>query len=631
MERNRPIGSKLCARTVGGIGVLVPIRGLKSYLGYSIDGLPGAMLYPFLAKVAADKLELASEILKETIQFGTAEIILWDAYRTRETQAFIFSRYRSGLALASPEMSQNKLNDKAKEFVNPPDEVFPHGTGGAVDVTLFINGRVAHMGTDFDAFVPESSADWFQKQNPETNLEAEAGRSRYLLRQVMEKAGFVGTTSKWWHFEYGTQTWADITGNAPILNTVLPCPTVEGPASAPPTVPLRQPLMQSGVAQIFNSHNERADSLAHQKPGHYYARNSHPTIEGLAAFIKSSIVPSKEAILCESGLSACLLALKGLVPKDGRILYDRRIYYEVESGALTLADRRGWKFIGVDFTKNSTWATGLCDKFGKIDVFYCDNPRNWWLDSMDIQRISQIAHNHDAIFIVDTSLQPVQNVLGKGVDVAVFSLSKYPSLGMTLGGCILSNDSGVIGKIGQVASEEGHVLAPEAAMTIWNHIIGLRDHMQAVSEKAQRIAEFLQSHQAILRVRVPDKRYTDGLIGGQLTFHMKSFEQAHIMERVVGQNSLMASTCLHLACTFGASFSTFEHFHSNIRHRTGISREDTNEVAIPSDLVRIGIGCESADRIIEELKFLLDVTDRRMSIGEAVDGPIHSQAKLNLS
>lgn len=80
------------------------------------------------------------------------------------------------------------------------------------------------------------------------------------------------------------------------------------------------------------------------------------------------------------------------------------------------------------------------------------------------------------------------------------------------------------------------------------------------------------------------------------------------MEKVIGYNSLSLKSTLSLACTFGASFTTFEHFASNERHRTGIRREDTAEILIPDDMVRIGVGYEKVENIIHDLNFILNIT-----------------------
>ncbi|MEQ8226082.1 MAG: PLP-dependent transferase, partial [Candidatus Eremiobacterota bacterium] len=223
---------------------------------------------------------------------------------------------------------------------------------------------------------------------------------------------------------------------------------------------------------------------------------------------------------------------------------------------------------------------------------------------------SSIAKKAKARLIVDISVQPLQDLLQEGADLIVLSLSKYPSTGLTLGGAILCNNPVYIKKCHTNSTSEGHILSPESASTIWSQIISLRDRMFALSIKTEKIASFLKAHPTVTKVRIPDKYLCGGLTGGQITFHLHNPLQCAMMEKIIGHNSLLPETSLSLACTFGAPFTTFEHFASNIRHRELIPREETGEIDIPDDIIRLGIGYESHQNIIKDLEFLLNTTDR---------------------
>ena len=71
---------------------LHPITSVKASLEYAIQGLNGAIRYPFLAKPAKDRLDKASQILKRLVGDKNIELLIWDAYRTPETQGYIFNR-----------------------------------------------------------------------------------------------------------------------------------------------------------------------------------------------------------------------------------------------------------------------------------------------------------------------------------------------------------------------------------------------------------------------------------------------------------------------------------------------------------------------------------------------------------
>lgn len=586
---------------------LAPILNIKAYLIYHINDLEGAMPFPFLAKPLVEKLEVAQLRLQELLCDKNGELLIWDAYRTPETQHSIFEQYVKQLQFSFPKLPIEEIRIKAKEYVNPPNIIFPHGTGGAIDVTFMINNKLVWMGTTFDEFSEKSSVSWFTNHPPETNKDKIAATNREVLISAMEFAGFVVLDFEWWHFEWGTQLWRNKTGNCLILDKIFASPTVQSPSGTGRFSPFRQPSLETGAAQVFNTSQARSASLAHEEIGHYYARNSQPTLESLSNFLTTQIVSSGHCYLCESGLAACLLAVKALVPVKGKILYDKYIYYEVERSLMLLAQAFQWNLVKIDF-KELERNSSIIEQYGPIDLFYCDNPRNLYLDVFNMEKIINVVHKYSSHLIVDASVQPVQDILRFGVDVVVFSLSKYPSIGLTMGGAILTNHPSYFEKVKTVGTTEGHVLSPEAAFTIWGQSLSLRDRMFALSKKTKYIADFLKTHCAIKQVRIPNSKLLNNLIGGQLSFHLHDPKQGYLMEKVIGNNSLRKKASLHLACTFGSCFTTFEHFASNKRCRSLIGREGTNEIEIPNDLIRLGIGCEDYQDIIDELNFTLNVT-----------------------
>lgn len=582
---------------------LLPIRNIKALLQYALKDYPGAMRHPFLAKQAAKKLELAAAIVRQKTA-GRRELCIWDAHRSVETQRHIFDDYRKTLAAKKPGLSAKTLLTMTCEFVRNPDTVFPHGTGGAVDVTLLASGKPVNMGTGFDDFLAKSAPDFFDRFPPENAEDAEAARNRDILRDAMLEAGFVGIDSEWWHFEFGTATWAETTGEDVLLAEVLPPPLVESTATADHLAPSRQPCHQTGVAQVFTDPEHRAASLAHELPAHYYVRNSQPTIDDLQRCL-GRVFQAEHVLVLPSGLSAFLTVCRGLAPRNGRIVMDERCYYECQGSTLVAAADKGW-----NVSKVPLWAGKQLQMQvpGHTDLVVVDNPTNWFLDSLPVERLAQACANVGATLAVDVSVQPIQGLTGKGDIVGVLSLSKYPSAGLEVGGAIFTNNEDAFKRISAIAGLEGLVMSIGGAERILEHALWLQDRIETLSRKALLVRDFLQTHPAVKSVRVASADNFGGLVGGQLTFQLNDWTQGHRIEQVIGHNSLNPRSCLNLACTFGATMTSFEHFASNTRHRQHWTREETNEASIPRDMCRLGIGAEPADRIIEELNFLLTST-----------------------
>lgn len=206
------------------VPALVPVHHprIRSRMMYHIMRLPGATKYPLLEERTCQRLYLAADTLVRLYGFGY-KLLVWDAYRPLLTQHAIYHALTSEIRSRHPDLTEPEIEKKAREFVNPPTGTPPHACGGAIDLTLLINGREAGMGTGFDAFVPAAASDYYERNLCRSTAELDAKNNRQILRQAMEHAGFVGIASEWWHWEYGTRHWASITGNKAIMTTVLAC------------------------------------------------------------------------------------------------------------------------------------------------------------------------------------------------------------------------------------------------------------------------------------------------------------------------------------------------------------------------------------------------------------------------
>jgi cystathionine beta-lyase/cystathionine gamma-synthase len=249
----------------------------------------------------------------------------------------------------------------------------------------------------------------------------------------------------------------------------------------------------------------------------------------------------------------------------------------------------------------------------KVDVIAGDSPANWFLHTLPLKMLRDLANRYGAKFVVDASVQPLQKDLSVMADLVVVSLSKWPSAGHTLGGAILgSND--LVAQVERVAAIDGHAMPAEAALTILQHLPTLEDRMRSASIKARYVRDALLQHPQVSGVRLPDDPALQGLCGGQLVIELKDPEVGIALEQLIGFNAFNhALTLPQLACTFGGVISTLEHFTSNVRHRDGMAkdRSTTGESLIPDTFVRLSIGSESAEELAAGLTLLLNLTCER--------------------
>jgi D-alanyl-D-alanine dipeptidase len=191
-------------------------RGVRDDPRYHLMGLPGARPEGLVREGVADRLLRVSRSLGDGVS-----LVVWDGWRSIDTQRALYDAWRADLARWNPEWSQERLDVETARYVSLPsvDPVCPapHVTGGAVDVTLGDgDGRPLNLGTQFDAFVPEAAA---------AALEGVPGAARDRRRRLfwaMAAAGFTAYVEEWWHFDFGDQFWGSITGSPARYGPVAP-------------------------------------------------------------------------------------------------------------------------------------------------------------------------------------------------------------------------------------------------------------------------------------------------------------------------------------------------------------------------------------------------------------------------
>lgn len=192
---------------------------------YFAQGFRQASRNLFVRKKVGQMLLAAASELPSGLR-----IAVFDAWRSRELQQELFSKYMERLKRTDSTASDSRLIEEAKRYVSmpatEPDRPAPHITGGAVDVTLCDQeGHVVCMGTEFDHFGPEAATRYYEQrsQSHSTQTEDEAPlQNRRLLFNVLVGQGFTNYSEEWWHFDYGNQFWAKVNGGPAIFGLARP-------------------------------------------------------------------------------------------------------------------------------------------------------------------------------------------------------------------------------------------------------------------------------------------------------------------------------------------------------------------------------------------------------------------------
>ena len=182
----------------------------------------GVMTNPWILRTEVIKrLEAAqNNVFKANPEYKLA---IFDAWRPIKVQLFMINHVINHECILRG-IDQSKR--ESKEFCDLVDEVSkfwappssdpskppPHSTGGAIDITLTASSKTLNMGSEIDELGAVSVPNYFH--NKITNISSSASifhSRRMLLKESMEKAGFIQHPNEWWHFSYGDQMRAWLT------------------------------------------------------------------------------------------------------------------------------------------------------------------------------------------------------------------------------------------------------------------------------------------------------------------------------------------------------------------------------------------------------------------------------------
>ncbi len=333
-----------------------------------------------------------------------------------------------------------------------------------------------------------------------------------------------------------------------------------------------------------------------------YQRFGHPTSN--AAGEKIAALEGAEAgLVFGSGMGAISTTLMALIGGNGtHVVAQRQIFAQT----FTFLDETLRQF-GVDttFVDVRNEAELLAAFRGGTRLLYIESPSNPLLTIVDIRRAAAIAHQHNALLVVDSTFASpfLQNPIALGADLVLHSATKF------LGGhsdvmCgALAGSAALIRKVGKMQVLLGTVLDPHAAWLLLRGIktLGVRVRQQAAN--ALTLAKLLRRHDAVESVEYPWLESSEGFPiasrqmrggGGVLTFSLRGgVEAAH---RFADALRVIAT-----ATSLGGVESLIE-IPADLDFSPEELGESAVETGIPPSLVRLSVGIEDLDDLVADVE-----------------------------
>lgn len=182
---------------------------------YFKQNIPGTHRDMFLREETYKAVLEASQKLPKFYSF-----YVFDAYRSLETQIFMFESFKEEIKKRKPQLSATNLLEETLKFVPHPElstklQSMPHNSGGAIDLSLCFKARLVDFGSEFDEATQRSSSTYYETAKKREDI-IFRNRRRFLTR-IMQEHGFVAHPDEWWHFNIGNESWSEVTKKPPIF------------------------------------------------------------------------------------------------------------------------------------------------------------------------------------------------------------------------------------------------------------------------------------------------------------------------------------------------------------------------------------------------------------------------------
>lgn len=349
---------------------------------------------------------------------------------------------------------------------------------------------------------------------------------------------------------------------------------------------------------IYQSATFKQTTAAGGQSEYDYTRSGNPTRTHLERHL-AKVMNANRALAVSSGMGALDVISRLLRPGDEVITGDD-LYGGTHRLLTYLASNQGIVVHHVDTTKPETVKARISAKTAMVLL---ETPTNPLIKIVDISTIAQAAHeaNQRALVVVDnTMLSPMlSNPLELGADIVYESGTKYLSGHHDImAGVIAANDTEIGNKLFFTINSTGCGLTPNDSFLLMRGVKTLAIRMEKQQKNAQAIAEFLENHG--FRVRYPGLKSHP-----QYDLHWSMFRGAGAVlsfetgDTAVSQRIVEAARLWGISVSFGCVNSLIsmpcQMSHASIDAKTRRERQ------MPEDIIRLCVGIEDAEDLIEDL------------------------------
>ena len=397
------------------------------------------------------------------------------------------------------------------------------------------------------------------------------------------------------------------------------------------------PIYQT-TSFVFEDTQEGADLFALQKAGNIYTRITNPTTSAFEERI-AALEGGVGALATASGMAALTYTILGLAHAGDHVVAASTIYGGTFNLLKETLPRYGITTTFVDIDNLEEVEAAIKDNTKLVLIETLGNPV---INIPDIEKIAEIAHKHQIPLVADNTFATpyLINVFSHGVDIAVHSATKFiGGHGTTIGGVIVDSgkfDWAASGKFPQLVEEDpsyhnisytrdvgaaafivaarvqllrdmGAALSPFNSFLLLQGLETLSLRVERHVQNAEKIVDFLVNHPKVEKVNYPKladspyhalaEKYLPKGVGSIFTFYVKGGEAE--ARKVIDSLEIFSN----LANVADAKSLVV---HPATTTHAQLSDSDLEAAGVTKNQIRLSIGLENVDDLIEDLRLALE-------------------------
>jgi cystathionine gamma-synthase len=353
------------------------------------------------------------------------------------------------------------------------------------------------------------------------------------------------------------------------------------------------------IPPIYQTSTYAQDAVGAPRLGYEYSRSGNPTRDALQECL-AALEGGPVGLAFASGLAAEDTLLRTVCRPGDHVVIPDDAYGGTYRLFAKVAERWGLEFTPAKVSDPDAVRAAI--RPGSTKIVWVETPTNPLLGIADLAVLAAVAHDADALLVVDNTFASpyLQQPIAHGADVVVHSTTKYiGGHSDVVGGALIAADAGLGDELRYHQNAMGAINGPFDAWLTLRGIKTLGVRMDRHCDNAERIAAYLEGHAKVAKVIYPGLPSHPGhevaakqmrRFGGMISFRAAGGEDQAV--EVCNRAKLFV-----LAESLGGVESLIEH-PGRMTHASAAG----SPLEVPGDLVRLSVGIETVDDLLADLE-----------------------------